>query len=199
MVGHRLSTAGPWNGSWNGRPRNSSATSAPGAICRVICAGHAISAREHASRNAPLTGSSGRTGALRHYRSSLGYEPYDARRYRLKQSLVSALTSINLRHEVAVGPVRLPRLRLSRRVRFTNPFTDMGHRPERKQTSTAPAGDQCRCALRRPEFLAVSRASLVRHPIRPLSVDLLRHPRSSRAYPVRTATGLFVIAPTAVA
>jgi hypothetical protein len=86
---------------------------------------------------------------------SLGYEPYDARRYRLKQSLVSALTSINLRHEVAMGPVRLPRLRLSRRVRFTNPFTDMGHRPERKQTSMAPAGDQCRCALRRPEFLAV--------------------------------------------
>ena len=31
-------------------------------------------------------------------------------------------------------------------------------------TSTAPAGDQCRCALRRPEFLAVSRASLVRQP-----------------------------------
>jgi hypothetical protein len=86
---------------------------------------------------------------------TLGYEPYDASRYRLKQSLVSALTSINLRHEVAMGPVRLPRLRLSRRVRFTNPFTDnMGHRPKRKQTSTAPAGDQCRCA-RRPELLAV--------------------------------------------
>jgi hypothetical protein len=55
----------------------------------------------------------------------LGYEPYDARLYRLKRSLVGALTSINLRHEVALGPARLPRLRLSRRVRFTNPFTDI--------------------------------------------------------------------------
>ncbi len=37
-------------------------------------------------------------------------------------------------------------------------------------------------------------ASLANHMQKALS---LRHPRSSRAYPVRTATGLFVIAPAA--
>jgi len=82
---------------------------------------------------------------------------------------------------------------LTRCVRFTNPFTDMGHRPERKQTSTAPAGDQCRCPLRRPGFLAVFRS--IPGPASDTAATC--HPRSSRAYPVRTATGLFVIAPAA--
>ena len=53
----RRSTAGPWNGSWNGGPRNSSAISASGVIRRVICAGHAVGAREQAPRNVSLIGS----------------------------------------------------------------------------------------------------------------------------------------------
>jgi hypothetical protein len=44
----------PWNKSWNGQPENSGAISASGAICRVICAGHATDAREQASRDASL-------------------------------------------------------------------------------------------------------------------------------------------------
>ena len=59
----------------------------------------------------------------------LGYEPYDVRLCRLEQSLVTALTSINLRREAALGPVRLRRLKLSRRIRFTSPFKDAGHGP----------------------------------------------------------------------
>jgi hypothetical protein len=53
----------------------------------------------------------------------LGYEPYDARLRRLKQSLVIALTSADLRREVDPVLPRLPRLKLSRCVRFTNRFT----------------------------------------------------------------------------
>ena len=51
----------PWNGSWNGWPRNPSAMGASDAIRRAICAGQAMSARAQASRNAPLAGSTGRT------------------------------------------------------------------------------------------------------------------------------------------
>jgi hypothetical protein len=99
--GHRLSTAWPWNESWNGRPGNFSAMGASGAICRVICAGHAISAREHASRNASLTmfratatfSFQSSTGTSRHRQSSLGYEPYDACLGRLARSPMAALTS----------------------------------------------------------------------------------------------------------
>ena len=40
-----------WNESWNGWPRNSSAISASRTIGCAICAGHAIGARRHASRN----------------------------------------------------------------------------------------------------------------------------------------------------
>jgi hypothetical protein len=54
-VGPRRSTTGPWNGSSNGRPRNSRAISAIGVMSRAICAGHAIGAREQATRNASLT------------------------------------------------------------------------------------------------------------------------------------------------
>jgi hypothetical protein len=54
---------------------------------------------------------------------SLGYEPYDARLRCLNLSLVTALTSVDLRREVFPDILRLPRLSLSRRVRFTNPFT----------------------------------------------------------------------------
>jgi hypothetical protein len=46
----------PWNESWNGWPRNSSAIWVIAAIRRAICAGHAMGAREQASRNAPLAG-----------------------------------------------------------------------------------------------------------------------------------------------
>jgi len=61
----------------------------------AIGAVSACAARPRVPRNAPLAGSSGRTGALRHYRSSLGYEPYDACLSRLAWSLVAALTSVN--------------------------------------------------------------------------------------------------------
>jgi len=66
--------AEPWNGSWNGMPRNPSAIRAIAAIRRAICAGHAIGAGEQASRNAPLakvflmatdTRSGGAGGSLR--------------------------------------------------------------------------------------------------------------------------------------
>jgi hypothetical protein len=51
---------------------------------------------------------------------SLGYEPYDVRLCRLGQSLVTALASADLGHEVIPGPVRLLRLSLSRRISCTN-------------------------------------------------------------------------------
>src|SRR5579863_6818317 len=55
----------------------------------------------------------------------LGYEPYDVRLRRLGSSLVTALTSIDPRREVFPDLLRLPRLGLSRRVRFTNRFTEL--------------------------------------------------------------------------
>ena len=51
----------------------------------------------------------------------LGYEPYDARLSRLKPSLITATASAELWREVVLGLLRLPRLRLSRRVLCTNP------------------------------------------------------------------------------
>ena len=62
----------------------------------------------------------GRTALLQ----SLGYEPTDVRLRRLGQSLVTALTSADLRREVVPGLLHLCRLSLSRRVRFTNRFTE---------------------------------------------------------------------------
>jgi hypothetical protein len=55
---------------------------------------------------------------------SLGYEPYDERLCRLGPSPVATLTSANLRREVVLVRLRLPRLSLSRSVRFTNRFTE---------------------------------------------------------------------------
>jgi hypothetical protein len=55
--------------------------------------------------------------------SSLGYEHYDARLCCLGPSPVAMLTSANLWREVVSGRPRLPRLSLSRSVRFTNRFT----------------------------------------------------------------------------
>ena len=54
----------------------------------------------------------------------LGYEPTDVRLRRLKQSLVTALTSADLRREVDSVLPCLPRPKLSRCVRFTNRFTE---------------------------------------------------------------------------
>ena len=56
--------------------------------------------------------------------TSLGYEPYDVRLRRLGRSLVTALTSADLRREVDSVLPCLPRLKLSRCVRFTNRFTE---------------------------------------------------------------------------
>jgi hypothetical protein len=55
---------------------------------------------------------------------SLGYEPTDVRLRCLGQSLVTALTSADLRREVVPGLLHLSRLSLSRCVRFTNRFTE---------------------------------------------------------------------------
>ena len=111
-------TAGLWNESWNGRPGNSSAIRALDAICRVICAGHAISAREHASRNAPLAGfrlavaSSFRphTGTLRSCQPSLGYEHHHGCLCAIKLSSLPALARQRLQREVVSGPLHLLRL-----------------------------------------------------------------------------------------
>lgn len=56
--------------------------------------------------------------------ASLGYEPTDARLYCLGQSPVTVLTSADPRPEILPGLPRLPRLTLSRRVRFTAWFTE---------------------------------------------------------------------------
>jgi hypothetical protein len=55
---------------------------------------------------------------------SLGYEPDDARLWRLKQSPSGAVTSADGTDHVAVGWFRLPRSIRSRRVQFTNRFTE---------------------------------------------------------------------------
>jgi hypothetical protein len=54
----------------------------------------------------------------------LGYEPYDARLRRLGPSLTGMLTSTDRTDPIAHRRLRLPRLTLSRRVRFTNRFTE---------------------------------------------------------------------------
>jgi hypothetical protein len=54
----------------------------------------------------------------------LGYEPYDDRLRCLGESLIIALTSADLRREVDSVLPCLPRLKLSRCVRFTNRFTE---------------------------------------------------------------------------
>ena len=54
----------------------------------------------------------------------LGYEPYDVRPCRLASSLVALLTSADGQRAFMPGSLRLPRLKLSRRVRFTNRFTE---------------------------------------------------------------------------
>jgi len=55
----------------------------------------------------------------------LGYEPYDVCLWRLGPSLVTPLTSADLRRVVFLGVLGLPRLSLSRRVSCTNPCTDL--------------------------------------------------------------------------
>jgi hypothetical protein len=60
---------------------------------------------------------------------SLGYELYDVRLHRLGSSLVTALTSIDPRREVFPDLLRLLRLGLARRVRFTNRFTELTTNP----------------------------------------------------------------------
>jgi hypothetical protein len=54
----------------------------------------------------------------------LGYEHYDVRLRCLRQSLVTAMTSADLRRKVVSGLLHLSRLSPSRRVRFTNRFTE---------------------------------------------------------------------------
>jgi len=65
----------------------------------------------------------------------LGYEPYDIGLCRLKPSLAGAVTSADRTNPVSLRRLRLPRLKLSRRVRFTNRFTE-----GRGQARPAPSG-----------------------------------------------------------
>ena len=55
----------------------------------------------------------------------LGYEPYDVRLCRPASSLVATLTSEDGRRAFVSGPLRLPRLKPSRRVLCTNPCTNL--------------------------------------------------------------------------
>jgi hypothetical protein len=65
----------------------------------------------------------------------------------LWRALLNALDAVS-------GSARLPRLSLSRRVRFTNPFTDKAMRPARMQTSQALTGGSTG-RTGRPDFAAV--------------------------------------------
>ena len=98
---------------------------------RDIGAASACEAGERAPRNAPLAGfrpavalRCGRVLARRGCQSSLGYEPYDIGLCRLRQSLAGAVTSTDRTDPISLCRVRLLRLKLSRRVRFTNRFTE---------------------------------------------------------------------------
>src|SRR6476469_7654935 len=54
----------------------------------------------------------------------LGYEPYDVRLWRPGPSLAGAVTSADRIDPISLRRLRLPCLELSRRVRFTNRFTE---------------------------------------------------------------------------
>jgi hypothetical protein len=54
----------------------------------------------------------------------LGYEPYDMRLWRPGQSLAGVVNSADKPDPISLGRLRLPRLVLSRCVRFTNRFTE---------------------------------------------------------------------------
>src|SRR5262249_7788969 len=54
----------------------------------------------------------------------LGYEPYDVCLWRPGQSLAGVVTSADRTDPISPGRLRLPRLKLFRRVRFTNRFTE---------------------------------------------------------------------------
>ena len=54
----------------------------------------------------------------------LGYEPYDVRLPHLKPSLAGAVTPADRTDPISLRRLRLPCLELSRRVRFTNRFTE---------------------------------------------------------------------------
>jgi hypothetical protein len=58
----------------------------------------------------------------------LGYEPYDVCLWRPGPSPAGAVTSADRPGPISLGRLRLPRLVLSRRVRFTNRFTEQSRR-----------------------------------------------------------------------
>ncbi len=99
----------------------------------------------------------------------LGYEPYDASLWRLGPSLAGVVTSADRTDPVSPCRLRLPRLVLSRRVRFTNRFTEQAidlqfpysFRPFRR----AIPGLRTVCGLARQRRLrscpALSRGALV--------------------------------------
>ena len=126
--------AEPWNGSWNGMPRNPSAIGAIAAVRRAICAGHAMGAREHAPRNAPLARSRlagctsfwPRRSAPRRCQSSLGYKPYDVCLCCLGLSLAGMVTSADRPDPISPPSAPSPP---SRRVRFTNRLLICSFRP----------------------------------------------------------------------
>jgi hypothetical protein len=108
VADHASAKLGAWTGSWTASPDNSSAASAISAVPCDIGAASACEAGERAPRNAPLarfsTGGCASfwpgTSAPRRCQSSLGYEPHDDRLRCLAPSLVTPLTSVDMRREV---------------------------------------------------------------------------------------------------
>ena len=87
-----------------------------------------------------IHGTRSRTATLAAFLSSLGYEHHDGRLCRLGLSLAGVVTSADRTDPVSLLRLRLPRLMLFRRVRFTNPFTYGGVPLNRGSRKPAEAG-----------------------------------------------------------
>jgi hypothetical protein len=134
----------------------------------------------------------------------LGYEPYDARLWCLGQSLVGVVTSADRTDPVSLRRFRLPCLVLSRRVRFTNRFTeqaiDLRSRTPSRPSRAASLG-LCRVRARQATSPPVMPHAEPRRPCRhhPLPGFALGHrprrcpaqaPPRTRLLPDLTATPL---------
>jgi hypothetical protein len=87
----------------------------------------------------------------------LGYEPYDVCLWCLGPSLADVVTSANRTDPVSPRRLRLPRLVLSRRVRFTNRFTDQATdlqfpHPSRPSAAAIPGAPHRVRAARQPRL-----------------------------------------------
>jgi hypothetical protein len=80
----------------------------------------------------------------------LGYEPYDVRLWRPGPSLAGAVTSADRTDPISLRRLRLPCLELSRRVRFTNRFTEQAIDLRFPAPSRHPGGCRPRAAAVTP-------------------------------------------------